>query len=121
MSVPETARDVIAEELCRRDEGWVVADYLPDADGVLDALAAAGFAVVRLPEPDMTGEHVWNETEGHPVANYFADGCDEWVMSCCGRVDVNGLPPDFSPTYARNLAARLLAAADHAEAGEDRG
>lgn len=102
--------------------GWHIHPLVSDqiealhAAHQLDALTAAGFAVVELPKPDMTGEHQFSESEGHAVANFFSEDCEEWVMSCCGEVSVNGLPPKMSPDYARSFAGRVLAAATHAEA-----
>lgn len=110
MSAPD-ARDVIAEALCRRDEGWMVADYLPDADGVLDALTEQGFAVVRLPEPD-----------------HRCDACSGWrpdgtLHQIVGyrlyrTVSVEESTDEpMTPDQARGLGASLLAAAAYAEAG----
>lgn len=117
MSAPETARDVIAEELCRLDEGWMVADYLPDADGVLDALTEAGFAVVKLPDPhprEDIGEVTTRWEDGLPhTVDVWDDNRDQVQLS------YNFEPSEpLTPSESRYLGSALLAAAAYAEAGE---
>lgn len=120
MSAPD-ARDVIAATI--NDEGWTCEAHEPDPFGecqqchatqlrtaqvALDALTEAGFAVVKLPE--QTGVS-W-------------DGKPEWsVETARAYVDNYGVSwvGHFAPAMVRPFAAALLAAAAHAEAGEDRG
>lgn len=94
------------------DEGR--AAYEPVGDAVLDALTDAGFAVVKLPDGkrDHWGEWLW------PVRS-TRGGCS--MITVHGDVALLGVPSPYSPADAPAIAAAILAAAAHAEAGEHRG
>lgn len=76
-------------------------------DHILDALTAAGYAVVHLPEPDQVGaDTAWiNERQG----------LAEVHLPRPGRIEADTDGAWLIPNTARALAAALLAAADHQE------
>lgn len=122
MSAPQSAQDVIAKSLMRSwknmhtNESGGYQRML--AQATLDALVAAGYAVVKLPEPDVGA----NTGRTGLIAGWDvdADCLDVWDHEP-GLVHV-AMEDDFcQPEHARRLAAALLAAAAYAEVGEDRG
>lgn len=96
----DPVREVVARALCPARHHLA----LNDADAVLTALRAAGFAVVRLPKPDDVGFIPQGVT-----ARY--DGV--WAGTD-GRMQVPGLGW-MSAAGGRRTAAALLAAADAIE------
>lgn len=98
----DTAAQVIAEGL---EEMLDDHDWLPAANTVLAALAAAGYEIVKLPEPDEVDEEGWGS---------WMDG---EVLSTV-RVRVHLEDHRIGIDHARELAASLLAAARHAEVGQ---
>lgn len=128
----QDARDVIAEAI--NDDGWTCDVHEPHrfgectpcrdaqthtAQAALDALTDAGYAIVRLPERDMTSEHATPESQHEVPLWALGDGLVAVVSTCCGELSVTG--GDYQPDEGRTLAAAILAAAAHAEAGEGRG
>lgn len=104
-----SAKDPI---ICR--EGYFADLAAQDA---LDALAAEGFAVVRLPEGNVF-------PHGDFEADFATEDEDGWVNYDGYRFDVSVAGPDAratlegkfrSPEIARDLAAALLSAAAKAE------
>lgn len=100
----QTSHDVIARHMANR---IIHEDPKGQAENIateaLAALTAAGYAVVRLPEPDghsSTGAPAWG-TIPYPV---YAEP---------NRVDLDTTPIEAGD--ARDLAAALLAAANHQE------
>ena len=87
------------------------------SEGVIAALTAAGYAVVKLPEP--TG--YWAEGPEWLQGNRVGDRSG-WVAWAArgSRVMLQRVEPgELTPTEARELAAALLAAADTAEGVSD--
>lgn len=130
-----SARDVVASATARHVRAtedpamWDQMDdderryYLGEADAALAALSTAGFAVVEL--PDLTrlscGRFPEWEQEGKPAASTgWPTGWVVWTarepraLIMVQRVE----PGELTPNQARDLAAALLAAAEHAEAGQ---
>lgn len=121
MSAPETARDVLAAHSLEVDECRCGANCGGDrsvhAAHQLDVLTEAGFAVVKLPEPstDSWGDPEW-------TVPHTANRPGRVRIDSDGRFSALGCPnPSSSTDDAEALAAALLAAAAHAEAGEGRG
>lgn len=82
-------------------------------DAILEALAAAGYAVVKLPAPsghDCYLRDVWDASADYHVIRY-PDGA-------VGLAENGGCVTECSPDAAIVLAAALLAAARHAEGSE---
>ena len=95
------AADIIALSLTGDDPHMVMHDAVDMAENALAALHAAGYAVVKLPEPDL-----------------FENNDPVWQRSCTSVVDGEvwddqGCPMD--PLDARGIALDLLAAAEYAE------
>lgn len=101
----DKAVEVIAEAL--KEQG---AAY-PNAGSrlVVDALKAAGIALVELPQPG---------TELFDGWKVLYDGAPEEMYVEQGKVCISG-GDSFSPDNARQLGAALLAAADAAEARDE--
>ena len=105
-------RDRIAELLIIHPSGLRAVGDPPDWPwAVADAiLALPGIAVVELPGPD-DGRDDWLDTV---VRTGLSKGCPRSVDVELDPGTVIGL----SVEYARDLAAALLAAAEHAERGQ---
>lgn len=104
-----TAADVIAKSLMGD-----LSAYHDGSEPVLAALRAAGYAVVKLPEPQ-------EREDEHEVITRWDDPLSFTVVVWDDHPDEVGIAYDFepfeplSPADARTLAAALLAAADCAE------
>lgn len=112
------AQEVIAGELGNwpplSDAG---VDTECGAEYILDALTAAGYAVVKLPEPSR--EEPYSESEGYGTVS-FDWGKASTVMATFPNGRVWDEDADLSIKDARDLAAALLAAAQAAEkAGQE--
>lgn len=114
-----SAEDVIAKQIreCQQAEGYWASE---EAVLILDALAAAGYAVVQLPKPDDVGSgqdgefdawwgHYPDNDPGNPPLWPNHDITAE--QGRCGY----GIGGQFTPGEARLFAAALLAAAGVAE------
>ena len=89
--------------------GTITRTDLAHAAHQLDALKAGGYVVVDLPSPSST-------SDGRYTAGWDVLGGHDWVrVDCFGRVEDAG-GATYSPDEAREFAAALLAAANHAEA-----
>lgn len=102
-----SARDVICDVLSV--SGYETERmYGPFAQDILDALDAAGYGVVKLPEPTRlwTDGLEWLSLPGNQFV-YTREGGS--------LVAVRNVGPQLSPAEARLLATAILAAADHAE------
>lgn len=128
-----TAQDVIAESTAKlvratKDPAmWSTMDdderghYLGEAQAVLDALAAAGYAVVELPKPVHCCDRdaAWITPDGEFYQVDFDRRNGIWASD---RTTTTGQTfGPVMPKRAREVAVALLAAAAHAEAGEGRG
>ena len=109
MTTPETvtAHDVIARRMASR----IIHEYPKGkadiiATDALDALAAAGYAVVRLPEPEVDDTAIFALGVG---TNYVEAGSRGIDATLAGTRDL------ITVEHARALAAALLAAANHQE------
>lgn len=100
-----TAHDVIMERLCA-DPDLSAFDAAQEAAETLDALAAAGYAVVRLPEPEVDDTAIFALGVG---TNYVEAGSRGIDATLAGTRDL------ITVEHARALAAALLAAANHQE------
>ncbi|UTN92986.1 hypothetical protein SEA_FINKLE_72 [Gordonia phage Finkle] len=135
MSAPQFAQDVIGRAIHEHDANasmggveWPTWDELDDegraayesvGEAVLDALTAAGFAVVKLPEPDhrCDRDSAWIT----PGDEYYQVDYDRRTgVYVSDRTTTTGqVFGPVTPSEGRAIAAALLAA--HAEAGEERG
>lgn len=104
----------VAHDVMRTIDGAKYHDIdTPDVIAILVALRDAGYAVVKLPEPDIT-----------------EDGVTDWECAPYRITTLEEYPGEVFPAYlgepeepltpqdARALAAAYLAAADAAERGE---
>lgn len=127
----QDARDVIAATI--NDDGWTCDVHEPSdpmvcpdcwdsqtrtAQKALDELTAAGFAVVKLPEPvhRCDRDAAWITPDGEVYQVDFDRRNGIWVSD---RTTTTG--QTFGPTLpsrAHEVAAALLAATAYAEAGE---
>lgn len=119
MSAPETARDVIADTLAEDEGRPTVHRHYNGAEAVLDALTAAGFAVVKLPEAVHVCDRdaAWITPDGEVYQVDFDCRNGIWVSD---RTTTTG--QTFGPVWiprAREVAEALLAAVVHAEAVSD--
>jgi hypothetical protein len=90
----------------------------------LDALKAAGYAVVELPKPPPES-HRWVDADGNPDWDAHADAALQcildrledqyWITIKDGLIHLPYDGTGDTPMQARELAAALLAAADVAE------
>lgn len=94
------------------------------ADWILAALKAARIAVVELlnPPPD---SHRWKDAEGNPDWDAHAEAArltlldrladNYWITIQDGLIHLSDDGSGTTPAQTRELAAALLAAAEHAE------
>ncbi|ORA77282.1 hypothetical protein BST28_18630 [Mycolicibacter kumamotonensis] len=107
-------RRVLKAECDPGDAPWTI------AVDILSALKAAGFAVVELPKPTATYDHMAEE----PMMGWEVEAGPYFVRTLRHEVQVSydGEPDEpFDPTGARVFAAALLAAANAAEAAREVG
>ena len=121
--VPSTGTQDLAERVARAHHaanyqakgGWPSwddspspyrSDMLRSAGQWLDAVRAAGLAVVELPEPDFAGD-----TAGSRAARWGPVRAVVWADGSEPRVRQSQLPDQFTADEAEALAARFLAAA----------
>lgn len=113
-----SARDVEAavDVYGRLDHGLAADLDVDDLVTVLDALAAAGYAVVKLPEPSGSWAEgpEWVQGGGVGARSGWVTWAAHRSLVMLQRVE----PGELSPAEARELAAALLAAAAHTEAGD---
>lgn len=87
-----------------------------DTTAILGALTAAGFAVVKLPEPEEPERGAvgigWDEALPYSVTVWDSHR-DQVQLSYLNEPD-----EPMRPEHARRLAAALLAAAEHSERAE---
>lgn len=107
-----SAVEVLARHQVNRwaqHDGWwgctCDGDVRCDAQHQLDALKAAGYAVVKLDQAAIKAAHI----SYGPGANCEFDCCPPWIRDDDTEVE-------YSVSEAREYAAALLAAADAAEA-----
>lgn len=116
-----SAVEVLAQhQINRWTQQWGCAcdgDVKCDAQHQLDALKAAGFAVIRRPAPAPIPQHWHADCLGAWSADGNQEPVSAWPENPGGRGGV-ALPSGEFVTVdsARRLAAALLAAADAAEA-----
>lgn len=82
-----------------------------DSKDILDALKAAGYAVVELPKPNCCAE----DLQIARAAWIDLAGGTECVAVVDDEVNLKADAGYYSPAEARSLASALLAAADVAE------
>lgn len=107
MSAAEVVQKELWHQVRRCDER--------EAQAVVDALKAAGYAVVELPKPDAGTRKLGWEWDTPDVFSVYAGGDAEPFS---GGVTINdfGQRVTVTPAEASHAARCLLAAADAAEA-----
>lgn len=139
MTAPQSAQDVIGRAIHEHDANasmggveWPTWDELDDegraayesvGEAILDALTAAGYAIVKLPEPSRTygnREAKWTDRSSFSEPGYlkWSVGVTEGGIPFASARRGDGFLRSRAAADHAAFAAAILAAAAHAEAGE---